>query len=214
MRTKSAAAEAPTSRREQGEASLEKILDSALSLMVSRGYNATTVDDIAKHAGLTKGAVYFHFKSKTDILIRLLDIIEKLIIGGMTERVIKAGPTSTDKLVAAIHSQGKLAESKTKYLLLFTIVLLEFNGTDSVIEMRVRSIYGAYIAALEEIIRAGKASGEFQVDVDPQELAAVVMALEHGTLTEWYLRSKVLDGPQLVRAARHVLLSGILQPRK
>ena len=214
MRTRSAAADAPTTRREQGEASLEKILDAALSLMVSRGYSATTVDDIAKHAGLTKGAVYFHFKSKTDILIKLLDIIEKLIIGGMTERVIKAGPTSTDKLVAAIHSQGKLAESKTKYLLLFTIALLEFNGTDSVIEMRVRSIYGAYIAALEEIIRAGKSSGEFQVDVDPQELAAVVMALEHGTLTEWYLRSKVLDGPQLVRAARHVLLSGILQPRK
>lgn len=214
MRTKSAAAEAPATRREQSEASLERILDAALTLMVSRGFTATTVDDIAKQAGLTKGAIYFHFKSKTAILTALLDIIEKLIIGGMTERVIKAGPTSTDKLVAAIHSQGKLAESKTKYLLLFTIVLLEFNGTDSMIETRVRSIYGAYLAALEEIIRAGKAAGEFQVDVEPQELAAVVMALEHGTLMEWYLRSKALDGPQLVRAARHVLLSGILQPRK
>jgi AcrR family transcriptional regulator len=211
MRADDGALEKPTTKRDHGGASIERILDSALSLMVSRGFNATTVDDIAKNVGLTKGAVYFHFKNKTAILMALLDVIEKLLIGGMTERVITAGPTSTDKLVAAIHSQGKLAESKTDYLMLFTLILLEFNGTGTMIESRVRSIYSSYLAALEGIVRSGIASGEFHVDVDARELAAVVMALEHGTLMEWYCRSESLNGPDLVRAARHVLLRGILQ---
>jgi TetR/AcrR family acrAB operon transcriptional repressor len=211
LTTNSRAAEKPATKREQREASIERILESALSLMVSKGFNATTVDEIAKAAGLTKGAIYFHFENKTSILLAILDVIEKLIIGGLTDRVISAGPTSQAKLVAAIHGQGALAETKTKYLLLFTLILLEFTGTDSPIEVRVRLIYDAFVAELERIVRAGKASGEFNADVDAQELAAVIMALQHGTLMEWYCRSKTLSGPGLVRAARVVLLNGILK---
>jgi TetR/AcrR family acrAB operon transcriptional repressor len=201
----------PTTKREQSEASVDRILDSALSLMVTRGFNATTVDEIAKAAGLTKGAIYFHFENKTAILMAILDVIEKLVIGGLTERVLSAGPTNQNKLVAAIHGQGMLAETKTKYLLLFTLTLLEFNGTGSPIEERVRRIYDAYVVELERIVRAGKASGEFKEETDTQELASVIMALQHGTLMEWYCRSASLSGPGLVRAARIVLLNGILK---
>ena len=76
-----------------------------------------------------------------------------------------------------------------------------------------RSIYSAYVTALEQIVRAGIAAGEFHADIEPREMAAVVMALEHGTLMEWYCRSKTLNGPGLVRAARRLLLDGILQKK-
>lgn len=204
--------ERPTTKREQGEASLERILESALTLMVTKGFNATTVDEIARNATLTKGAIYFHFANKTAILLAILDVIEKLIIGGLTERLVNAGPTSQDKLVAAIHGQGMLAETKTKYLLLFTLTLIEFNGSGTPIEARVRGIYDDFVTALDRIVRTGKASGEFHADVDARELASVIMALQHGTLLEWYCRSDVLSGPGLVRAARVVLLNGILKP--
>lgn len=206
------AVDKPITKREQGEASLERILDSALLLMVSKGFNATTVDEIARSAGLTKGAIYFHFDNKTAILLAILDVIERLVVGGLTDRVLSAGPSSQDKLVAAIHGQGVLAESKTRYLLLFTLTLLEFNGTGTTIEARVRRIYDAFVEELERIVRAGKAAGEFTPDVDARELASVIMALQHGTLMEWYCRSNTLSGPGLVRAARLVLLKGILKP--
>ena len=201
----------PQSKRDKSEASLDRILDSALSLIVTRGFNATTVDDIAKNAGLTKGAIYFHFDNKTAILIALLDVIDKLVLGGLMDRVMHAGPGSKDKLVAALHGQGALAETKTKYLLLFTLTLLEFNGTGSPIEERVRAIYDGFVQSLEKIVRAGKASGEFRDDLDAREMTAVVMALQHGTLMEWYCRSGTLNGPGLVRSARVVLLDGILR---
>ena len=200
----------PQSKREQSEASIDRILESALSLIVTRGFNATTVDDIARKAGLTKGAIYFHFENKTAILLALLDVIDKLVLGGLMERVLHAGPSSKDKLVAALHSQGMLAESKTQYLLLFTLTLLEFNGTGSEIETRVKAIYDNFVLALEKIVRSGKASGEFRGDLDAREMAAVVMALQHGTLMEWYCRSGTLNGAGLVRSARVVLLDGIL----
>jgi AcrR family transcriptional regulator len=204
-------ADRPHSKKEQREASIDRILESALDLMVTRGCNATTVDDIAKRAGLTKGAIYFHFENKTAIVMALLDTVEKLVIGGLLERLAHAGPTNQDKLVAALHSQGLLAGTKTKYLLLFTLALLEFSGTETDIEARVRTIYDSFVQALEKIVRAGCAAGEFRNDLDTRELAAVVVALQHGTLMEWYCRSDTLNGQGLVRAARVVLLDGILK---
>ncbi|MDB5999059.1 MAG: TetR-family transcriptional regulator, partial [Rhizobacter sp.] len=155
----------------------------------------------------------FHFENKTAIVMALLDVIDKLNVGGLIERVMSAGPSSTDKLVAAMHGQSMLAESKTKYLLLFTLILLEFNGIDSPIERRVRAIYNDFVEALEKIVRNGKAAGDFDADLEAREMAAVIMALQHGTLMEWYCRSDTLNGPGLVRAARVVLLNGILQRR-
>jgi AcrR family transcriptional regulator len=199
-------------KRGQREASVERILESALSLMLTNGYHSTSVNEIAKKALLTKGAIYFHFSNKTAIVMALLDVIEKLIIGGLTERLLSAGPTNQDKLVAAIHGQGILAETKTKYLLLFTLLLLEFTGTKTSIEVRVKQIYDAFVLELERIVGAGKTSGEFNANVDASELAAVIMALQHGTLMEWYCRADKLSGPGLVRAARVILLNGILKP--
>lgn len=49
-----------------------QLLMSAQSLFIQKGYRDTTMDQIAKKAGVTKGALYFHFKNKEDILYELM----------------------------------------------------------------------------------------------------------------------------------------------
>lgn len=46
-----------------------KLLDAAMHVMRLKGYAATTVDDICKHAGLTKGSFFHHFASKEDLAV-------------------------------------------------------------------------------------------------------------------------------------------------
>jgi AcrR family transcriptional regulator len=58
----------PEKRREQ-------LLASARKLFVKKGYRGTTTDEIAKNARLTKGALYFHFKSKENIFLELVKSI-------------------------------------------------------------------------------------------------------------------------------------------
>ena len=65
--------ERPATKREQRAASIEALLGEALALFITQGYHATTVEEIAQAAGLTKGAVYFYFKSKANVLKALLD---------------------------------------------------------------------------------------------------------------------------------------------
>ena len=50
-----------------------RVLDAARDLFVERGYAGTSVRDIAEHLGMTKGALYYHFSSKEDLLYALVE---------------------------------------------------------------------------------------------------------------------------------------------
>lgn len=56
-----------------GETTRERILLSAEKLVMANGFAGTTIDDILKHAGLTKGAFFHYFKGKADLALALLE---------------------------------------------------------------------------------------------------------------------------------------------
>jgi AcrR family transcriptional regulator len=100
---------------EQGEHAdtRERILDVALDLFVERGYDQTSLREIADRLGVTKAALYYHFPSKGDILIALHLRMHELIRGQL--RVISGAPpgqvawvTFLDGLIDQIVSNTKL----------------------------------------------------------------------------------------------------------
>lgn len=200
-------------KRGQRLESTEKILASALRLFVSKGYRSATIDDIARACALTKGAVYFYFPTKAAILLALLEEIEDVMVRKMVARVSQAGPLVADKLIAFLHSGAGTGNEKPELILLFILMLLEFNGAGDEIEARVKAIYQQICMSVEEVVHRGKLAGEFRTDLETHEIAAVVMAMYNGTFMEWYCRPNYLKGRELVRAAREVTLHGILKDR-
>lgn len=59
--------------KEDAAETRQQILENALDLFSKKGYSRSTFVDIARQIGLSKGAVYWHFKSKTDLLVALID---------------------------------------------------------------------------------------------------------------------------------------------
>lgn len=55
----------------------KNILASAQRLFTRRGFERTSLSDIAKYAGVTRGAIYWHFENKEELLICLIDSIEQ-----------------------------------------------------------------------------------------------------------------------------------------
>jgi AcrR family transcriptional regulator len=206
-----ARAERPATKREQRESSLERIQRSALKLFVSKGYRATTVDDIAAASGLTKGAIYFYYPSKAAVLFPLLDEIERLLVDRMVERVAKAGTRAQQKLVALMHGQSVVAADQAEHYLLFLLMLLEFKGAADEIEARTMKIYRRIYQSIEEVVQRGKSAGEFRADLSTREVASIILATHNGTFIEWYCRSASLSGRELVRSAREVVLNGLLK---
>ena len=207
-----AAATRPTTKKEQREASVEKLLAAALAQFVSRGYRHTTVEQIADTAGLTKGSVYFYFRSKAALLDQLLDRVEAIVVDPIPERLAEAGSDPRDRMVAFVHGQAMLGIEKWEYVLLLILMSLEFAGSGDAIERRITAIYDRLYRHVEAIIADGKRSGAFRADVSAREQAAVVMAGHDGTFLEWYRRKDALDGPALVRALRTATLGGLAAP--
>jgi len=198
-------------KREQRDLSIAAILTSALQLFIRKGYRSTTVEQIATACSLTKGAVYFYFPNKAAVLFALFDEIEDLMINKMAARVAHAGPSMKDKLVALINSQSQMGLENAERMLLFILMLLEFNGADDDVETRVKAIYKRYYKAIEKIIRQGKIKGEFRIDVDVKSMSGIMMAINNGAMMEWYCRSGEHSGRELARAGRVIALSGVLK---
>ena len=199
----------PQTKKAQRAASTSKLLAAALNRFVGDGYRHTSVEAIARSAGLSKGAVYFYFGSKSALLLRLLDRVEAVVVDEMEARIAGAGPSAADMLVAFVHGQAMLGVERWEHVLLLILMSLEFRGAGDEIEARVTTIYARLYGAVEAIIEEGKAAGLFSADLGTREQASVVMAGHDGTFLEWYRRGRSLDGEELVRALRTATLGGL-----
>lgn len=201
--------ERPTTKREQRAASIEALLGKALTLFITQGYHATTVEVIAQAAGLTKGAVYFYFKSKANVLKTLLDRTEELTVEPTLAAMNAAGDDPKDRLNAFVRSQSVIGAEKTEYMLLAILMSAEFNGSGDEIEHRLIELMARMEDALRETVRAGQDIGVFCKEIGADELASVVMATNKGCYVEWYMRGGDLKGHDFARAFRDFVFDGV-----
>ncbi|HJO96474.1 MAG TPA: TetR/AcrR family transcriptional regulator [Rhodospirillales bacterium] len=199
-------------KKEQREISVARLLEAALGYFVTEGYRGTTIERIANAAGLTKGAVYFYFKSKAGVLIRLLEWAEESIIDPTIQAIEEAGPQAIDRLVAFMHTQSLVTTERPERTALSRLVLLmslEFRGTNDPIEKNLDKMMARLDAALTETVEMGKRQGEFRRDLDTRQLVAMIMSINQGCFLEWDRHAGTLDGPAFVRAMRLMVLAGI-----
>ena len=67
----------PKRTHEEALQTKKQIMDAAVTLFSSKGYEKTSLSDVARAAGVTRGAIYWHFENKGELLIELLQAIAK-----------------------------------------------------------------------------------------------------------------------------------------
>ena len=70
--------------KEHKESTRQKILDSAVTLFATQGFDQVSIDDLMNHAGLTRGAFYAHFKNKKELYSK------SMIVAARNSRIVKA----------------------------------------------------------------------------------------------------------------------------
>lgn len=109
--------------KEDTEQTRQAIMDSALQTFYEKGFSRTTFDEIAKRIDMTKGAVYWHFKNKTDVIVAII----KQRIAQNDDNICKA--TTIDDLKNTIIKRAGNIESdkKIKEFLFFMIYRMEWS---------------------------------------------------------------------------------------
>jgi AcrR family transcriptional regulator len=196
------------SNQERREQSVEQVLDSALELFVSKGYAATSIDDIARKASLTKGAVYFYFKGKSALLLELLGQSTALYVC-IFDRMRGSGVAAAEQLEMFVDWAAGVGANNNELLLLPILMSLEFYGQDEAVEKALNRLYDLYHDELERVVILGQGDGEFDDSLAPREEAAVLVAFTDGMLLEWFRRGSRLDGNSLVHSAKALIAGGL-----
>ena len=115
--------DAPT----KGQTTRIAIEDAAIELFMENGYHATSMRQIAEHAGLALGGIYNHFKSKDEIFEGI--IVDKHPYKRILPLVLEAqGETAEDFLTNAMKIVVTELSREPYYLKLMMIEFVEFNG--------------------------------------------------------------------------------------
>lgn len=194
---------------ERRRTSIKAVLDAALALFVTRGYDATSMDDIARQAGLTKGALYFYFKDKLSLLEALLERTEAELFDPVFERVRAVSGSATQRIIMLTNWFSRVGAERPELPLLHVLVSLQMHQRDNAVEARVAKTYQRLHDEIAAIIEDGRRSGEFRADGPLKEQAAVLAALIDGLLLEWHRWGDALDGKALASSARQFILYGL-----
>ncbi|MBC8188585.1 MAG: TetR/AcrR family transcriptional regulator [Proteobacteria bacterium] len=160
------------------------IVDSAIVVFADKGYHATRISDIARHAEIAYGLVYHYFKNKEEILDTIF--IERW--GGFIDAVqaiADDGRSVEEKLlsIAAVTLTAYRRRPEWVKILVFEIQRTQrFSDPD-----RVRLV-GQLFALITRILREGQERGELRDDLDP----ALVCSIFIGGL-DIVVTNRVLD---------------------
>ena len=196
------------SNQERREQSIEQVLAAALELFVTRGYHSTSIDDIARAAGLTKGAVYFYFKGKSALLLELLSQ-SSVLYTTIFREMQDSGEGAAQQLEMFVEWAARVGTQNSELLLLPILMSLEFNDRDAEVEQALDRLDDRYHDEMERVVVLGQETGEFNDSLSPREEAAVLVAFTDGMLLEWIRRSKRLDGARLVQSAKALISGGL-----
>ena len=196
----------PSNPNESGR--LGEIYRVAAQIICEKGFDATSMNDIAEAVGITKAGIYHHIPGKKDLLFRIMSFgLDKL-----EEEVIVPAQAITDaeqRLRAIISSHVQLITSRSaRHGNPITIVVDEVAGLAPAHRRKIDQRKRAYFDLIRETLKQLKAEGKLNdVDVTAAAFSLIGMIL---WLSRWYSPEGRLSPEQLSEELTRIALGGLL----
>ena len=195
-------------KRADGEETRRRIVLAALELFVRYGYHGTSITDIMKKVGLTKGSLYAHFKSKGEILLLIIERYKIRYIDEMIRFANEGDGNALDKLHRTITFSARFVREHENLCVFLTFLTTELKA-DVDFEPMLKAVYREYQRFLSGVIRQGINQGVIDKETDPDLAALSLMALHDGILHQWVLNRNLIDPDAYVRTFRKMFMYGL-----
>jgi len=183
-----------------------QILDTAVIVFSKSGYYTATVDDIAKEAGIAKGSIYYHFKSKEDLFITIIESGINHIIFTFDE-ITKASSTINEATAKCIDF---VMEYYIQYPALCSLFFCEnTSGMSDAVISRMKNIKTKLNQSLASLLEEGSKCGMVH-KIDFELAAVLIYSMLNGVcrkILEDVSADKLLDTKEVVM---QTLFNGIL----
>jgi AcrR family transcriptional regulator len=186
----------------------DKILSAAERRFSLKGYYDTSMDEIVAESKLSKGAIYGYFESKEDLFVALQDkqLEESMNVLKSTFTPGDSARTRLEKVIETAF--GSLVNASKKSCR----INLEFNVTAprmKSIQLRRDDRFNALHRFLAAIVNEGVEKGEFRQDVEPDQMALVLLAMADGLSLDWATTSLDFDWQTITEQVKRLVMEGL-----
>ncbi len=176
---------------EQAEATRAQLLDAAEALFCDKGVASTTLDMIARAAGVTRGAVYWHFKNKAEIFEAVCDRATSPMETMLNTLAAEPGEDPLGSLERQACEILQLIARDARMRAVLEILFRGFDGGPEFAEYLAREEESRRDCRcqIESVLEAAATRGQLPPSVSPAKAAIAVTAFVGGLMHDW-----VLDG--------------------
>jgi len=193
-----AAATECAARRPEDEA-----LRSATNIFFSKGFHATSIEDVARDVGMLKGSLYYYIKSKDDLLFQLL-------MAGIEDgdayiaQQIDVTRDPVEQLERAVRAQiNYIIQNKVP----FGLFLHEFDSLSGKRQHKLISVMSRYNSRFVDLVRRGQEQGKL-MEGEPWIIVNGILGMCNW-LYRWYDTDHVSDPEEVKQIFVKMILDGI-----
>jgi len=182
----------------------EDILEAAARIFGEKGFDATSMQDIADVVHLQKASLYYHFDSKQEILAAILD--HALDIINITLEAVLAQSLSPDEKLrqAMVSYLQTIADNRN----LAAVLLFELRSLDPELKARHASRREKFERLWRDLIIEGKQAGVFNSS-DPSLTGRAILGVMNWTVT-WYRNDGPRSAKEIANLFADLLLQGLM----
>jgi AcrR family transcriptional regulator len=181
---------------------LDAVLAAAVRLFNDRGYEATSMGDLAERLGITKSSIYHHVTGKQELLRMAVNHALDGLYEAAAEVEALDGP-AIDRLELLIRRSVLVLADRLE----FVTLLLRVRGNNAIEK-------GALIrrktldAQVTELVKQAQAEGDLRADVDPATAARLLFGMVN-SLAEWYRPDGTVSADELSEAIATLAFRGL-----
>ncbi len=150
------------------------LLDKGMELLWAKGYNATSVNDIVKHADIPKGSFYFYFDSKEDFAVQVMDKYYKTFFTPSLDILYNSSDSPKQRLLNLYEYRIKMLKENLncKMGCLACNLSNEMSEHSEAIRIKAAEISKLIEIKLVEVVKEAQEKGEIKESIDAEKMVS------------------------------------------
>ena len=164
--------------------SKEKLIKATYGLIASKGFESTGISEILEKAGVTKSNFYYHFKSKEELCLTVLDHMENYFFENMVNpSLLNVTLAPKERLRKYLDSTvARMATNCCNCGCPFVNLGNETSDFYPAFRNKISQVNTRHLQAIQRCIHDGVQSGDFRQNLDPAAMAKFILAEVNGSV--------------------------------
>ncbi|MEO7885370.1 MAG: TetR family transcriptional regulator [Polaromonas sp.] len=203
--------------KEDALATRHKLLDAAEHLFQAQGVSRTSLQDIARRAGATRGAVYWHFKDKADLFNAMMERVTLPMENAfnqendLQQNLGTPSLNSIDRIrLSTVNALRQIVtDAQTRRVFEVATQKVEYVEELQAVRLRHLAVRGGFLSGIEQAVATAAGQMNLQLPVSASAAAQGLHALIDGLIQNWLLDPEAFDLLEIGQLAIDVYLRGL-----